>query len=138
MLTIFFVPALYAAWFRVKRSAAPNPPASLAWPQPEATPGRNNVRRWIADETAPWTLVVALGLALGGCATRALMPTPTLYTGPKAMPLFTDCPREPTPRPRPTVRHRRAPSQRAGDLPYTSRRARSMAFGSAIVEFGKN
>jgi multidrug efflux pump len=30
LVTIFFVPALYAAWFRVKRSAAPNPPASLA------------------------------------------------------------------------------------------------------------
>jgi multidrug efflux pump len=30
VLTIFFVPALYAAWFRVKRAVAPNPPASLA------------------------------------------------------------------------------------------------------------
>ena len=30
LLTIFFVPALYAAWFRVERAAAPNPPASLA------------------------------------------------------------------------------------------------------------
>ena len=26
LLTIFFVPALYAAWFRVERAAAPNPP----------------------------------------------------------------------------------------------------------------
>jgi multidrug efflux pump subunit AcrB len=28
-LTIFFVPALYAAWFRVQRAAAPNPPSSV-------------------------------------------------------------------------------------------------------------
>jgi multidrug efflux pump subunit AcrB len=26
ILTIFFVPALYAAWFRVKRELAPPPP----------------------------------------------------------------------------------------------------------------
>ncbi len=28
-LTIFFVPALYAAWFRVERAAAPNPPSPV-------------------------------------------------------------------------------------------------------------
>ena len=28
-LTIFFVPALYAAWFRVERAATPNPPATV-------------------------------------------------------------------------------------------------------------
>ena len=31
-LTIFFVPALYAAWFRVERAAAPNPPSSVPAP----------------------------------------------------------------------------------------------------------
>jgi multidrug efflux pump len=30
MLTIFFVPALYAAWFRVRRAAAPNAAAAPA------------------------------------------------------------------------------------------------------------
>jgi multidrug efflux pump len=30
LLTIFFVPALYAAWFRVERSAAPDPAAAPA------------------------------------------------------------------------------------------------------------
>jgi multidrug efflux pump len=30
LLTIFFVPALYAAWFRVERAAAPNPPMPSA------------------------------------------------------------------------------------------------------------
>jgi multidrug efflux pump subunit AcrB len=31
-LTIFFVPALYAAWFRVERATAPNPPPSAPAP----------------------------------------------------------------------------------------------------------
>jgi multidrug efflux pump subunit AcrB len=31
LLTIFFVPALYAAWFRVKREVAP-PPAAVPVP----------------------------------------------------------------------------------------------------------
>ncbi len=31
-LTIFFVPALYAAWFRVERAAAQNPPSSVPAP----------------------------------------------------------------------------------------------------------
>jgi multidrug efflux pump len=30
VLTIFFVPALYAAWFRVERKVAPNPPSTAA------------------------------------------------------------------------------------------------------------
>ena len=30
LLTIFFVPALYAAWFRVGRAAVPNPLPSAA------------------------------------------------------------------------------------------------------------
>jgi len=33
VLTIFFVPALYAAWFRVQRASAPNPmPSAVAAP----------------------------------------------------------------------------------------------------------
>ena len=33
LLTIFFVPALYAAWFRVGRASAPNPmPSAVAAP----------------------------------------------------------------------------------------------------------
>jgi hypothetical protein len=31
----------------------------------------------------------------------------------------------------------RAPADQAGDLPYTAGRSRSMAFGSAIIEFGE-
>ena len=36
VLTIFFVPALYAAWFRVGRASAPNPPSSAAGARPAA------------------------------------------------------------------------------------------------------
>jgi multidrug efflux pump subunit AcrB len=32
VLTIFFVPALYAAWFRVKREVAAPPPAAVPAP----------------------------------------------------------------------------------------------------------
>jgi multidrug efflux pump subunit AcrB len=32
LLTIFFVPALYAAWFKVQRAVAANPPASVPAP----------------------------------------------------------------------------------------------------------
>jgi Cu/Ag efflux pump CusA len=32
VLTIFFVPALYAAWFKVQRAVAPNPPSSVPAP----------------------------------------------------------------------------------------------------------
>ena len=35
VLTIFFVPALYAAWFKVKREDAPNP---AAVPAPDTAP----------------------------------------------------------------------------------------------------
>ena len=83
--------------------------------------------------------IVVLGFALGGCATHPLMPTPALYTRANALPLFADLP----------VDRRqsaldllyvtdRAPAQHAGELPYTSRRSRSLAFGSAMVEFGKD
>ena len=34
MLTIFFVPALYAAWFRVQRATAPDAAETTAVPAP--------------------------------------------------------------------------------------------------------
>jgi len=34
LLTIFFVPALYAAWFRVRRTAAPDAVEPAAVPAP--------------------------------------------------------------------------------------------------------
>jgi esterase/lipase superfamily enzyme len=82
--------------------------------------------------------VGVLACLLGACATdHALMPTPVLYTGPNAKPLFapTSLPSQP-----PTLDllfvTDRAPAQGPGDPPYTASRSRSIAFGSAIVEFG--
>ena len=76
---------------------------------------------------------------LAGCATNhALMPTPALYTGPNAKPLFTDAPIDPRP---PTLDlfflTDRAPADGTGDLPYTAERSRSIAFGSTMIEFTK-
>ena len=86
------------------------------------------------------TIVVAVvACLLAGCATnRALMPTPVLYIGPNAKPLFTDSPIEPRP---PTLDlffvTDRAPADRPGDLPYTAERSRAIAFGSTMIEFGE-
>jgi len=82
----------------------------------------------------------AIAFGVAGCATQhAMMPTPVLYTGTAARPLFTDLP----------IDHRRppldllfitdrAPAEQAGDLPYTASRSRSMAFGSVMIEFGED
>lgn len=84
--------------------------------------------------------VLSLAMLVNGCSgTFPLMPTPVLYAGDKGRPLFTDVPA-----------HRRAPSidllyvtDRAHSTNpddaqlYGSERSRSMAFGSATVEFGK-
>lgn len=83
--------------------------------------------------------VALLACLLAACATdHALMPTPVLYTGPDARPLFAHAP--PPSRP-PTLDllfvTDRAAAQDSGDPPYTSSRSRSIAFGSAMVEFGE-
>lgn len=84
--------------------------------------------------------VAAIAFVLTGCAThRTLMPTPALYAGANAMPLFTDS----------SFGSQsaaldllfitdRAPAQGADETPYTAGRSRSMAFGSAMIEFGKD
>ena len=74
-----------------------------------------------------------------GCASYSMMPTPALYIGERARPLFTGV----------------APDRRSPQLdllyvtdrvrattvdnaqPYTSDRARHLAFGSTVVEFGQ-
>lgn len=83
-------------------------------------------------------VVAAIAIALTGCATgHVLMPTPVLYTGANAKPLFTDVSIDSR---RPSVDllfiTDRAPAEQADDLPYTSSRSRSMAFGSSMIEFG--
>jgi esterase/lipase superfamily enzyme len=67
-----------------------------------------------------------------------MMPTPVLYTGPNARPLFTEPPMDK----RSTSLDLlfvtdRASAQQADSLRYTADRSRSIAFGSATVEFGE-
>ena len=67
------------------------------------------------------------------------MPTPVLYTGENARPLFTELSIDSR---RPSLDllfiTDRAPAEQADDLPYTAARSRSMAFGSTMVEFGED
>jgi esterase/lipase superfamily enzyme len=80
--------------------------------------------------------VGVIACLLAGCATRALMPTPAVYTGPNAKPLFADASIASRP---PTVDllflTDRAPTEDAGKPPYTAKRSRSIAFGSTMIEF---
>jgi esterase/lipase superfamily enzyme len=86
--------------------------------------------------------VAAAALLLAGCATTThpLMPTPVLYTGAEAKPLFTDLPES---RRTPAldllyITDRARAENADGQSPYTAGRARSIAFGSTTVEFGEN
>ena len=82
--------------------------------------------------------LAAIAFVLPGCvSTFPMMPTPALYTGKNAKPLFNDS----------SIESRRSsldllfvtdrtPAEQAGDSPYSAGRSRSMAFGSATIEFG--
>jgi len=81
--------------------------------------------------------VGVLACLLAGCATtHTLMPTPVVYTGPNAKPLFADASIEPRP---PALDLMfltdRAPADGTSDSPYTAERSRSIAFGSTMIEF---
>ena len=68
-----------------------------------------------------------------------MMPTPVLYTGENPRPLFTELSIDSR---RPSLDllfiTDRAPAEKADGLPYTAARSRSMAFGSAMIEFGED
>ncbi|HET7204430.1 MAG TPA: alpha/beta hydrolase [Steroidobacteraceae bacterium] len=68
-----------------------------------------------------------------------MMPTPALYTGENAKPLFEDSAIDSR---RPSLDllfvTDRAPAEQADATPYSSERSRSMAFGSATIEFGED
>ena len=81
--------------------------------------------------------VGVLACLLAGCAaTHALMPTPAVYTGPNAKPLFADASIDSRP---PALDllflTDRAPADGTGGLAYTAERSRSIAFGSTVIEF---
>jgi esterase/lipase superfamily enzyme len=81
-----------------------------------------------------------MAVALSGCATTyPMMPTPVLYAGLQAKPLFTSVPAERRTPPLDLLFITdRAPATSAeADLPYTADRSRSLAFGSTIIQFGE-
>jgi esterase/lipase superfamily enzyme len=88
-----------------------------------------------------WLASLATTLLLGACAsTHPLMPSPVLYTGFEARPLFGDLPAESE---APPLDLLYITDRTRGDghneaEPYTSGRSRAMAFGSTTVEFGKD
>ena len=78
-------------------------------------------------------------LSVAGCATtHPMMPTPALYTGAQAKPLFTQAPAAARTPPLDLLYFTdRAPAQSPDDAePYTSERSRSEAFGSTTILFG--
>jgi esterase/lipase superfamily enzyme len=83
--------------------------------------------------------VIAVPLILAGCATtHPMMPTPALYTGAQAKPLFAGAPaRSQSPTLDVLYVTDRAPAKDANEAsPYSADRSRSMAWGSATVKFG--
>jgi esterase/lipase superfamily enzyme len=84
--------------------------------------------------------LIALGiLASAGCANnRAMMPTPELYTGSAARPLFIGLPADEQ-RPQLDVLFitDRAEETDAQGLHFTADRGRSLVFGTATVDFGE-
>jgi esterase/lipase superfamily enzyme len=85
--------------------------------------------------------VSTLPLILAGCATSyTMMPTPVLYTGAQAQPLFAEAPaRSDSPTLDLLFVTDRAPAKDGvDDVPYTADRARSIGFGSAEVRFGND
>ena len=87
-------------------------------------------------------VVLAVGITalLGACATTyPLMPTPTLYQGAQAAPLFAKLPpdRETSAIDLFYITDRTPRTNPEDDQPYSAERARSMAFGSVSVDIGE-
>ena len=100
----------------------------------------NIARRAASMRRHAGVVIAAAAFVLSSCATdHALMPTPALYTGANALPLFGN---SAVGSQRPVLDllyvTDRAPAERDGDLPYTAERSHSIAFGSTMIEFGKN
>ncbi len=102
-----------------------------------------NSLRWLGSFWAIGSLL------LGGCASGfPLMPTPTVYTGAAAKPLFTAPAKSRTSSEIELLYVTDRAPRGAGDaaesadpedaLPYTAERSPSMAFGTVAVEFGEN
>ena len=82
--------------------------------------------------------LVAATFTLMSCATYPMMPTPVLYAGEQAKPLFTDiaADRRTPPLDLLYVTDRTPTTGPNGAGPYSASRSRYLAFGSTMVEFG--
>src|SRR5215471_10487497 len=99
------------------------------------------VRRTRSMRDRAGVFVAAMAIVLAGCATtHPMMPTPVLYTGAEARPLFVDLPaeRQTPPLDLLFITDRVRAKGADEEAPYTAGRSRSMAFGSTTVEFGTN
>ena len=88
----------------------------------------------------PVAIALAAVLGLAGCATTyPLMPTPALYTGLQAKPLFAKAPAEVRTPPLDLlfITDRASATSPDESEPYTAERSRSMAFGSTTILFGE-
>lgn len=90
---------------------------------------------------ALWRIAtLATILLFTGCATtHSLMPTPTMYVGQQAKPLFMNIPADSQKVPLDLlyVTDRTPGTEAAKTLPYSAERSHSMAFGAVTIEFGK-
>lgn len=102
-----------------------------------ATSSRQSTR-----SSGPWggISLALIASSLAGCATtHPMMPTPTMYTGAQAKPLFTAVPAERRTPPLDIlfITDRARASAPDEKLPYTADRSREVAFGSQTIEFGE-
>ena len=84
-------------------------------------------------------MLAAIVLFTGCATTHPLMPTPTVYVGQQAKPLFTDIPADSQKASLDLLYVTdRAPGTEADKtLPYSAERSHSMAFGAVTIEFGE-
>ena len=92
------------------------------------------------SRSGPHIAMLAAIVLVTGCATTyPLMPTPTLYVGQQAKPLFTDVPAADKKASIDLlyVTDRAPGTEAAKTLPYSADRSHSMAFGTVTVELGE-
>ena len=84
-------------------------------------------------------MLAAIVLFTGCATTHPLMPTPTVYVGQQAKPLFVDLPVDSQKASLDLLYVTdRAPGTEADKtLPYSAERSHSMAFGTVTIEFGE-
>jgi esterase/lipase superfamily enzyme len=110
--------------------------------------GANMSEQHLSNDPHLWRAGIALAriampaaiVLFTGCATNhPLMPSPTVYVGQQAKPLFTDIPadRQKAPLDLLYVTDRAPATEADKTLPYSAERSHSMAFGAVTIEFGK-